>query len=487
MHWAVNIVWLALAAQASAPHRVDLDKTVLGKSLRLAKPSGRTVRPSLPVCARPYSTRRFDSSWLGYQPQLREQVSSGRNMHVSLRASYCGHMTVRAVVDYDEDDEDPWEVLGVPRGSSAADIKKAYRLRALKEHPDVSKAPDATEAWVRVSNAYDILSDPDMLRNWEAKQRLKKKVSQAPRWYPNKKASDEPSRTRWEPEGKGRWWGSYSDRGRSSRDSSYEWGSYSDRDDSQKCPLPEWPLPEWSIDEVESWPFPDWPAPSWRLATWRVPSWPPPSWPMPSNSLPQWERERDSLLRAWERERSSVMQTWQKRTNSQLWKWTMVTRTWQEERVKRLERWTKEQESLLLVWRKERDSWVAAWSREQGSWLKMWQKEWDSLPSQERDLRRRQWELERDFWLGKWTRKRDSVLEVWKEEWDTRCMAWSQERDNLMSEWETERDSLWQGWDKERALLTEDWEEERDDLMHDWKQTRDACLRDWADQLDHSE
>jgi curved DNA-binding protein len=38
---------------------------------------------------------------------------------------------------------DYYSALGVERGASAAEIKKAYRRLAQKYHPDVSKEPDA--------------------------------------------------------------------------------------------------------------------------------------------------------------------------------------------------------------------------------------------------------------------------------------------------------------------------------------------------------
>lgn len=65
----------------------------------------------------------------------------------------------------------PWEVLGVDRSASQAEVKRAYRRMALKEHPDVSKAPDAKQRWQEVSAAYDTLMSPDKLRDWERSRR----------------------------------------------------------------------------------------------------------------------------------------------------------------------------------------------------------------------------------------------------------------------------------------------------------------------------
>ncbi|HCZ08941.1 MAG TPA: molecular chaperone DnaJ, partial [Flavobacteriales bacterium] len=55
---------------------------------------------------------------------------------------------------------DFYEILGVDRGASEADIKKAYRKLAIKFHPD--KNPDDSSAEARfkeAAEAYEVLSD----------------------------------------------------------------------------------------------------------------------------------------------------------------------------------------------------------------------------------------------------------------------------------------------------------------------------------------
>lgn len=54
---------------------------------------------------------------------------------------------------------DPYEVLGVSKASSDADIKKAFRKLAKKYHPDQSKDPKAKERFSEINDAYEILGD----------------------------------------------------------------------------------------------------------------------------------------------------------------------------------------------------------------------------------------------------------------------------------------------------------------------------------------
>ena len=55
---------------------------------------------------------------------------------------------------------DPYEVLGVPRGASAAAIKSAYRKLAKKHHPDANKNdPKSAERFSELNSANEILGD----------------------------------------------------------------------------------------------------------------------------------------------------------------------------------------------------------------------------------------------------------------------------------------------------------------------------------------
>src|SRR6185503_18877362 len=65
------------------------------------------------------------------------------------------------------DFKDYYKILGVDRKADDKTIKSAYRRLARKYHPDVAKTKDATDRFKEVSEAYEVLSDPEKRRRYD--------------------------------------------------------------------------------------------------------------------------------------------------------------------------------------------------------------------------------------------------------------------------------------------------------------------------------
>src|SRR5579859_7619206 len=62
---------------------------------------------------------------------------------------------------------DYYAVLGVSKGSSDDEIKKAYRKLALQYHPDRNKTKEAEEKFKEVTKAYEVLGNEEKRKTYD--------------------------------------------------------------------------------------------------------------------------------------------------------------------------------------------------------------------------------------------------------------------------------------------------------------------------------
>ncbi|MBI4036450.1 DnaJ domain-containing protein [Candidatus Daviesbacteria bacterium] len=62
---------------------------------------------------------------------------------------------------------DYYDILGVSKGAGEAEIKSAYRKLARKHHPDIDKSAGSAERFKEVSEAYQVLSDPQKKSSYD--------------------------------------------------------------------------------------------------------------------------------------------------------------------------------------------------------------------------------------------------------------------------------------------------------------------------------
>src|SRR4051812_50174392 len=62
---------------------------------------------------------------------------------------------------------DHYKTLGVDKKASQEDIKKAYRKLARQYHPDTNSEPGAEERFKAISEAYDVVGDPEKRKKYD--------------------------------------------------------------------------------------------------------------------------------------------------------------------------------------------------------------------------------------------------------------------------------------------------------------------------------
>jgi len=78
------------------------------------------------------------------------------------------------------DFKDYYRILGVDRKADDKTIKSAYRRLARKHHPDVAKGKDAADRFKEISEAYEVLSDPEKRRRYDSLGPDWQRYTQAP-------------------------------------------------------------------------------------------------------------------------------------------------------------------------------------------------------------------------------------------------------------------------------------------------------------------
>jgi curved DNA-binding protein len=63
--------------------------------------------------------------------------------------------------------KDYYKSLGVERNATQQDIQRAYRKLARKHHPDISKEPGAEDRFKDITEAYEVLKDPDKRQKYD--------------------------------------------------------------------------------------------------------------------------------------------------------------------------------------------------------------------------------------------------------------------------------------------------------------------------------
>ena len=89
--------------------------------------------------------------------------------------------------------QDHYRILGVGRNATNGDIKSAYRKLVLAHHPDKSPSHQSAEIFLKATEAYEILGDTELRRNYDGSLDMEKRRASQPRPQTQTQARPQPS------------------------------------------------------------------------------------------------------------------------------------------------------------------------------------------------------------------------------------------------------------------------------------------------------
>lgn len=141
----------------------DMVKRHLGETI--AVPKQVTQAADKPV------TRLFQIEYIG---SVKDRDDGSQTATGYANGQWCVIFPFEVLRGWFNDEAKPNEaptfyaVLGIKAKATPEEVKKAYRLAARTWHPDVNKDPDAANQFIRIQAAYEVLSDAQQRRKYDA-------------------------------------------------------------------------------------------------------------------------------------------------------------------------------------------------------------------------------------------------------------------------------------------------------------------------------
>ncbi|KAA0192506.1 putative chaperone protein dnaj [Fasciolopsis buskii] len=152
---------VAMARKRMAAGEVESARRILAKAIRLYPSVSVQGLESLLRTSRSPSRERFTQKEEDVPLPNETPKSSNPSSQPTFTKSQADAVRrVLACKDY-------YEILGVSRESSEDQIRRAYKVLALKFHPDKNRAPGATEAFKKIGTALNVLTDAEKRRRYD--------------------------------------------------------------------------------------------------------------------------------------------------------------------------------------------------------------------------------------------------------------------------------------------------------------------------------